>query len=86
VVPGLQEIDSFVTDAIHQPVFLCDPARPAPGKHVFERFGFTRTGERVSHDCINQVENSDCNSALAFHPEPKVLKELQLEHGDPFRL
>ena len=86
MVSSLQEIDGFVTDAIHQPVFLCDSARPAPGKYIFERFGFPRTFERVSHDSVNQIENPDCGAALRFHPKTEVLKELRLEYGDPLRL
>jgi hypothetical protein len=86
VVSSLQKIDSFVTDAIHQTVFLCDSARPAAGKYIFERFGFPRTVERISHDCLNQIEDPDCSGALTFHPESQVLKELRLEYGDPPRL
>ncbi len=86
MVSSLQEIDGFVTDAIHQTVLLCDSARPAAGKYIFERFGLPRTFERVSHDCLNQIEDPDCSGALAFHPESQVLKELRLEYGDPLRL
>ena len=85
VVSSLQEIDGLFTDAAHQPVFLCDSARPAPGKHIFERFGFARTFERVSHDCLNQIEDPDCCRALALYPETQVLKELRLEYSDPPR-
>ena len=84
VVSGLQEIDGTVTDAIHQSVFLCDTARPAPGKHVLERFGFAGAFEGVSHDCLNQVEDPDRSGTLVLHPEPEVLKELRLEYGDSF--
>jgi hypothetical protein len=86
VVSGLQEIDSFVTDAIHQPVFLRDTARPAPGKHILERFGFAGSLEGISHDGVNQIENPDCNRTLVFHPEPEVLKEFRLEYRDPLSL
>jgi hypothetical protein len=83
MVSGLQEIDGFVTDAIHQPVFLCDTARPAAGEHMLERFWFAGAVERVSHDCLNQIEDSDCSGTFVLHPEPEVLKELRLEHGGP---
>jgi hypothetical protein len=85
VVSGLQEIDGFLADAIYQPVFLRDTARPTPGEHILERFGFARAFERVSHDCVNQIEDPDCSGTLVFHPEPEVLKELRLEYGDPLR-
>ena len=49
-------------------------------------FGFSRTFEWVSHDCLNQVEHPDCNGTLAFHPEPEVLQELRLKYRNPFRL
>ena len=86
VVSSLQEIDGLVTDAIHQPVFLCDTARPAPGKHIFQRFGLSRTFERIPHHCLNEIEDSDRDAALVFDPEPEVLKELRLKYGDPLRL
>jgi len=86
VVSGLQEIDCFVADAIHQSVFLCNTARPAPGEHKLERFGFAGAIERVSHDCLNQIEDPDCSGTIVLHPEPEVLKELPLEHGDSLRL
>ena len=70
VVSGLQRIDGFVSDAIHQPVFLCDTARPAPGEHILERFGFAGAFERVSHDCVHQIEDPDYSGTLVFHPEP----------------
>ena len=85
MVSSLQEIDGLVTDAIHQSMFLCDSARPAPGKYMFERFGFARTFERISHDCLNQIEDPDRSGALAFDPESQVLKELRLEYSDPLR-
>ena len=74
VVSGLEEIDGFVSDAIHQPVFLCDTPRPAPGKHIFKWFGLSKAFEWISHDCFNQIEDSDCNATLAFHPKPEVLR------------
>jgi hypothetical protein len=71
-VSGLQEIDRLVTDAIHQSVFLCYTARPAPGKHILERFGFAGAFEGVSHDCLNQIEDPKRNGTLVLHPEPDV--------------
>jgi hypothetical protein len=78
VVSSLQKIDSFVTGAIHQTVFPCDSARPTTGKYILERFGFPSTVERVSQDCLNEIENPDCGGALGFHPESQVLQELRL--------
>ena len=82
VISALQEVDRFVTGAIHQPVFLCDAARPAAGKQIFERFGFPRTFERVSHGGLDQIEDPDCSGAFGFYPEAEVLQELRLEYSD----
>ena len=67
-------------------MFLSDTPRPTARKSIFQWLGLSRALERVSHDCIYQVEHSDCNTTLAFHPKPEVLKELRLKDGDPFRL
>jgi hypothetical protein len=85
VISSLQEVDRLVTDAVHQAMLLCDPARQVPGKHKLKRFGFPRTCERVSHDGVHQIRNPHGNGTLVLYPEPEVLKELRLEHGDPFR-
>src|SRR5262249_7161774 len=53
---------------------------------ILERFGFTGSFERISHDCVNQIEDPDCRRSIVSYPEPEVLKELRLEYSDPLRL
>ena len=86
VVSSLKEIDCLVSDAVHQSVFLGDTPRPTAGEHILQRFGLSRTFERIPHHCLNEIEDSDRDAALVFDPEPEVLQKLGLKYGDPFRL
>jgi hypothetical protein len=70
VVSSLQEIDGFVTDAIDQPVFLRDAARPAPGQYIPQRLRLSWAFERVAHYGLNQIEDADRHAPLTIHPGP----------------
>ena len=86
MVPGLEEIDALIRDAVNQAVFLRDTARPAAGEHKSQWLRFSRAFERVAQDCFNKIEDSDRYAALIFDPKPQVLKELGLEDRNPFTL
>ena len=86
VVSSLEEIDGLVGDAVHQPVFLSDTPRPTAGEYILQRFGLSRAFERIPHDCLHEVEDSNSDAALVLKPKPEVLKKLGLKDSDPFRL
>lgn len=86
VISSLQEIDRLVSDAIYQAVFLSHTTRPAPGKHIFQRFRLSGTLGWISHDRLDQIEYSDRDTALGFHPKPEVLEEFRLKYGDAPKL
>ena len=86
MVPSLEEVNGFVRDMVHQPVFLSNTPGPTSGEDKFQRFGLSRALERISHDCLHEVEDSDRDTALVFDPKPEVLKKLGLKCSDPFRL
>lgn len=86
VISRLEEIDCLVGDAVHQPVFLSNTPGPTAGEHNSQRFGFSRTFERIPQDCLNEIEDSDRHAAFVFDPKPEILKKLGLKYGNPFRL
>jgi len=56
--PCLQEIYGVVTDEINQSVLACDAPRPDIPAHLLEVLGFSDSGKRVSHHCLDQIKNS----------------------------
>ena len=86
VISGLQEIDCFIGDPIHQTVFLSDSSRPTAAEHVFQWLGLSGTFERISHDRVNKVEDPQRDRALVLNPEAEILKKLTLKYRDPFSL
>lgn len=74
VVAGLEKNDRTVRDSIHQPVFLCNAARPASRQGVPERFRFSGTVEWISEDRVRQVQHADRDVPLAPDPVPEILR------------
>ncbi len=86
VVPGLKEIDCFIGHAVYEAMLLSDPSGPTTAEDVFQRFGFSEALEWIPHDGINQIKDSQSDSALVFDPKSQVLKKLGLKYGNPFSL
>jgi hypothetical protein len=86
VISGLQEINCFIGDPINQSVFLSDTSGPTAAEHIFQWLGFSRAFERISHDCINKVEDPQRDRALVLNPEPEILKKLNLKYREAFNL
>jgi hypothetical protein len=79
VIPGLQEIDEAVVDAIHNPVLLCDSARPYVRAEVAKRFGFSDPAERIAQRGFHQAERLERDSPICLDPMPKVVQALRLK-------
>lgn len=86
MVSSLEEINGFIRDTVHQPVFLADTTRPAACQHISERLRLSRPLEWISHHCLNQIQYSDCGAAFGFDPKTEVLPELRLKDRDPLRI
>jgi hypothetical protein len=84
VISGLEKVDAFRSDAVNESMLLGDASRPALGKRVSERFGFTESLEGVAQNGFNQVQHSDSGIAVGPDPIPKILSELGLENSEPF--
>jgi hypothetical protein len=86
VVSSLKEVDGFIGDTVHQPVFLANTTRPAASEHIFERFRLSQPLEWIPHHCLDEIQNSDCDAAFGFDPIAEVLPELSLKDRDPVRV
>jgi hypothetical protein len=86
MVSSLEEINGFIRDTVHQPVFLADTTRPAACQHISERLRLSQPLEWISHHCFDQIQHSDCSAAFGLDPKPKVLPELRLKDRDPLRI
>jgi hypothetical protein len=85
VVPGLEKVNTLFSDPVNEPVLLRDTSRPASGKRVSERLGFTQPLEGVAQHRFNQVQHPDCYIAVGLDPIAKILPELGLEDSEPFK-
>jgi hypothetical protein len=56
--PCLQEVHAVVADEINQSILACDPPRPDVSPDLFEVLGLPDAGKRISHHCLDQIENS----------------------------
>jgi hypothetical protein len=81
MIACLKEIDPVICDAIDKPVFLRNPPRPAPFKHITKRLWFSHTLKRIPHDCLDQIEDPDSHASFRFHPESKVFAKLFVKYG-----
>ena len=68
MVSRLQEVNRFVRDTVHEPVFLADTPRPAARQHISKRLGLSQPLERIPHHGVHQIHHSDCRAAFGFRP------------------
>ena len=83
MIPGLYKINAFMPDNIYKPMFLGDSSRPDAGPKKFEGLGLADALKWVSHDCFDQLKNSEGGLAIRLNPVAKILPKLRLEHGFP---
>ncbi len=86
MVSSLEEIDGFIRDAVHQPVFLADTTRPAACQYISERLWLSQPLEWISHHRLHQIHHPDCRDAFGFDPKTKVLTEFRLKDREPLRI
>ena len=75
----MEEVDPVWGDEVDEPMFLGDATRPAACKLELEGLWLADAYEGVSHDCLDEVEDPDCNAPILFEPVHEVLAELELE-------
>jgi hypothetical protein len=86
MVPGLEEVNGFIRDKVHQPVLLANTTRPATCQHISQRLRLSQPLKWIPHDCLDEIQQSDCGAAFGFDPRTEVLPELRLEDRDPLRI
>jgi len=59
VIPRLEEIDSILTDAVYQAVFLGDPPRPAAGEYKLQWLRFADTRKWISKLRTDSEDDED---------------------------
>ena len=81
MITGLEKIYTIAAYAIHETMFLCETARPASCKHVFEWLGFPDSCEWVAQDAFDKFEGAKRGFAVVFDPITKILPKLGMEYG-----
>jgi hypothetical protein len=87
VVPCLEKVDLVTLNEIDDSVFLSEPARPGTFGEVLQWFRLANPLERVSQNCLHQIESAQSHLPILGDPEPQVVDELRVEHRlSPLRL
>jgi hypothetical protein len=79
--PRLQEIDAIVADEIHQPILASDASRPDIPTHLLEMLGLAYSRERVSHDGLDQIENTKRRFSVCINPPAHIFQTFGLDDG-----
>jgi hypothetical protein len=80
VVAAHEEIHAIVSDEIYDAMLLGYAPRPDISTHVLQRLGFSNSGERITHDGFDQVQNAQGSSAISLHPMTQIPAEFILEN------
>jgi len=67
-------------------MLLSKAARPASGKHIFERLGPSDSSKWVAQDAFDEFKGAERNLAISFNPVTKVLPKLWMKHGFPLNV
>jgi hypothetical protein len=76
MITGLEKLNPFVANLVHESVLLRNAPRPAPGQSISQPFRLTQAFEWIANGSLDKVKNSDRCVAFRFHPVAQVLKEL----------
>jgi len=86
MVSSLEEVNGFIRDTIHQPVFLGNTTRPTACQQISEGLRLSQPLEWILHHCLDEIQYSDRGAALGFDPKAEVLPKLRLNDSDPPRI
>jgi hypothetical protein len=76
----LQEVHTVVADQINQSILACDAPRPDVGPDLFEVLGLSDAGKRISHHCLDQIENSKSCLPVRINPPAQILEALGFDY------
>ncbi len=78
VIPGLEKLDTSVTDEIDDAVFLGQPSRPDVRRQVFQRFGPAGPREGIAQNCFDEADHPERRFTVGLPPASQVLEKLRL--------
>jgi hypothetical protein len=81
VIARSKEIDSILTDDMHQTMLLSDPSRPYICTRIHEWFWLANTAERVAHNGFAQCQEAQCGSPVRLDPVVEIVTKLGLKHN-----
>ena len=79
MIPCLKEDDAVVLYDVDDPVFEAQPPGPDIGAEILESLRLTESGEWVSLDVQDEIENARRVSFISLDPILKILEKLRPE-------
>ncbi len=80
MVPGLEEVDAFVSDQIDDAVLLRQAPRPHVGAEIFDGFGLADSLKGISAHRLDEIEAAQRGLPVGRDPVSQVFEELLLEN------
>lgn len=81
MVPRLEEINAVVPHQVDDAMLSSEAPGPDAESEVFQRLGPSDAPKGVSHDSLHDIQRTQGDLAIRFHPVPKVFSELRMKHG-----
>ena len=79
MVTQLRDPHIVAGNAINNPVFACDPARPIPLQRVLQRLRFPDSPIGIAHDLLDELVNAPERLRIRFLPieilPPGIIRE-----------
>jgi tetratricopeptide (TPR) repeat protein len=68
VIPRLQKINPSFADAVDEPVFLSEPARPASSEYLLQRLWLSNSCKGIAQGAFGELEGAKYNLPVGFNP------------------
>ncbi|GMR11122.1 MAG: hypothetical protein BMS9Abin28_1947 [Anaerolineae bacterium] len=68
MVAGLEEVNSLVSNQVHEPMLLSYAARPGAWRQVLERFVLSNSREGVAQDGLNKAYHTESRLSIGDDP------------------
>ena len=83
MIPRLDEVDLLLFDQVDDAVFLRQPARPCPGRKVFQMLRLANPSKRVSQSVFDYVQSPKRSLAINLNPIAQIFDEFRMEYCAP---
>jgi hypothetical protein len=78
VISALQEVDSIVSDQVHDPMLLGQPARPEIRSEMPQWLWLPDADERIADDRLDQLQQTQRGAPVGLDPMVQIVAELGL--------